>query len=68
MKIPKSLAQHPAVDYVVSGDDQGADAKYWVFLKDGYYFTQGSKAGGCGGGAFDTVAEFNYSKLEYKRN
>lgn len=38
MAIPKGIGNHPGVERVVPGDDQGSDRKYWVFLKDGWGF------------------------------
>lgn len=61
MKIPKSIANHPAVQSVVPGEDQGSDSKYWVFLKDGYEFSGGERAGCSGGSAIDSVADFKYA-------
>lgn len=31
MAIPKGISNHPGVERVVPGDDQGSDRKYWVF-------------------------------------
>jgi hypothetical protein len=61
MKLPKTIANHPTVESVHFGDDQGLDYKYWIYLKIGCYFTAGGKAGGTGGG-FNTVEAFRQAR------
>lgn len=63
MKTPKTIKNHPAVETVTSGYDQGSDYKYWVDLKHEpmHRFTHGSKEGSTSGG-FNTVKEFLYAE------
>jgi len=62
MRIPKTIANHPSVQAVVSGEDQGSDYKYWVFLKDGHQFTGGRMAGCTGGCGIDSIEDFKVSQ------
>lgn len=67
---PKTIANHPGVERVVSGADQGSDRKYWVFLKDdwGYYLYDERQDYNwiCGGHGVDSVADFRRCKLEHR--
>lgn len=71
MAIPKGISNHPGVERVVPGDDQGSDRKYWVFLKDGWgFYEHGQRAEyfwiGSGFGV-DSVNEFRQVGIEYRR-
>ncbi len=71
MKTPKTITRHAGVEKVVSGESQGSDRKYWVFLRDdwGYYEHRQRKPCFwiCGGFGVDSVAEFNTFVLERKQ-
>lgn len=45
MRIPKGIAQHPAVKAVHTGDDH-PEYRFEVELKEGWHFTTGRNAGG----------------------
>jgi hypothetical protein len=56
-KIPKTIAQHPAMEEALDGPSQGSDYKYDVWLKEGWVFENGRMAG-CRGARFNNVADF----------
>lgn len=70
MNSPKGISSHPGVDRVVSGESEGSDRKYWVFLKNGWgYYEHGQRQDYswiCGGHGVDSVAEFREVGLEYR--
>ena len=41
-RFPKAITEHPGVQEIVSGEMTGADARYDIFLKEGWVFTHGS--------------------------
>lgn len=58
--IPKTIANHPAVECAVPGEFENSDYKYWVELKDGWCWQFGRNAGGTGSG-IHSVQDFKYS-------
>jgi hypothetical protein len=59
-RAPKAIQQHAGVEEITSGDAEGSDYRYYVWLKDGWRFTSGRMAG-CQGAFFQSVADFRYA-------
>lgn len=57
MKLPTTIINHPAVAKVTSGEDEGSDYRFYVWLKDGWSYKYGRNAG-CQGCFFNTVRQF----------
>lgn len=62
-KPPKGIITHETVESCFSGNDEGSNYKYWVYLKNGYTFKQG-RLEGCTCGGFDNVNDFLYAIKE----
>ena len=62
-KAPSSIRNHPAVRYVVRGEVEGSDYRWFVELRDGWRFTAGAKEA-CTGGGFNTVEDFRYANAK----
>lgn len=58
IRMPKTIANHPAVEEVLDGESQGFDYRYHVWLKKGWAFRLGRMAG-CRTGNFQRVADFD---------
>lgn len=63
--IPKTISNHPGVEEILSGEAEGFDYYYHVFLKEDWEFSTG-RMQGTRTGNFHTVKDFLYAKPRRK--